>query len=308
MTYPILDLARLKAFVEVASHGSFARAAATLGTAQSVLSRQVSALERDLDGRLFDRTGRGVVVTALGERLLPRGRALIAEAGAFREASRSGREAPSGEVTLGVVPVASRRLVAAVVGAVRDRYPDIRLRAIEAYSGQVEEMLATERIEIGIFNRYREARLPGADLLLRGDMHVITRTGHPAALGAEIALGDLTGVSLALPLRPNSLTSLLTGLAASHHLTLDIRFESGSTSLTREVLLASDLATISAYHVFAAEIASGQVRATRIAHPAIRQMTWMSLASHRPPSEATRAVAALFRRMAASPERLRPDA
>lgn len=298
MTNQILDLARLRAFVEVAAHGSFARAAASLGVAQSVLSRQVSALEREMDGRLFHRTGRGIVPTTFGERMLARGRALIAEAEAFREAGRADRTLPTGEVTIGVVPIASRRLVARVVGSLRERYPGIRLRAIEAYSGQVEEMLAAGLVEIGIFNRYRSGKLAGAELLGQADMHLVTRSGHPALDAEEIALNDLAHIPLALPLRPNSLTSLVSGLAAARGFSLDVRLESGSTALTKEVLLASDLATVSAFHVFAPEVAAGEFDAARIVRPAIQQQTWMSLTSRRPASEAGRAVAGLLRALA----------
>ncbi len=75
--------------------------------------------------------------------------------------------APSriGEVTLGAVPVASRGLIAAIAGEIRNSFPGIRLRALEGYSGQVEEWLASGRVEIGIYNRYRRGRVADAELL-----------------------------------------------------------------------------------------------------------------------------------------------
>ena len=50
------------------AHG--AAAAAALGVAQSVLSRQISTLEGDLGGRLFHRTGRGATLSAFGQSLM----------------------------------------------------------------------------------------------------------------------------------------------------------------------------------------------------------------------------------------------
>ena len=142
-----MDIRQLKTFVEVADNGSYARTAAIVGVAQSALSRQLSALERGIGGRLFHRTGRGVVLTELGERMLPRARALVTDAAAWEEAARSERAEPHGEVTLGVVPVASRGLIAALAAELRSHYPLIRLRALEGYSGQVEEWLAAGRVE-----------------------------------------------------------------------------------------------------------------------------------------------------------------
>ena len=89
-----MDIRQLKTFVEVAANGSYARTAAIVGIAQSALSRQMSALERGIGGRLFHRTGRGVVLTELGERMLPRARALVARCRRLGAGGAS-RNAPS---------------------------------------------------------------------------------------------------------------------------------------------------------------------------------------------------------------------
>jgi DNA-binding transcriptional LysR family regulator len=294
-----MDIRQLKTFVEVATNGSYARTAAIVGVAQSALSRQISALERSIGDRLFHRTGRGVVLTELGERMLPRARALVADAEAWTDAARGERAEPHGEVTLGAVPVASRGLIAAITGEIRNSLPGIRLRALEGYSGQVEEWLASGRVEIGIYNRYRRGRVANAEALARTEVHLITRRSHPMARRREVAVRALADIPLALPVRPNSLTSVLTGLAASQHFEIDIRFEAGSTPLIRDVMLASDLATISPREVFSREIAAGELSAIPIVRPKILQTTWMSLSSHHPPSEAARIVARLIRQMAA---------
>lgn len=294
-----MELRHLKAFVEVATQGSYVRAANTLGIAQSALSRQVSALEREVGGRLFHRNGRGVALTEIGERVLPQGRALIADAAAFGQAARSPMDRPSGEVTLGLVPVASRTLVAGLTAQLRDDFPGIRLRVFEGYSGQVEEWLSTQRVDIAIYNRYRRGRVANAEAILRADTHLIIRTSHPIAQGREVALRVLAEIPLALPVRPNSLTNLLTGLAAAQHFELDIRLEASSTSLIGETMRASDLATISPAQVFSREIASGEFSAVRIVRPTIEQTTWMSFGSHRPLSAAAQIVIRLIRKLTA---------
>jgi len=294
-----MELRHLKAFVEVATQGSYVRAAHALGIAQSALSRQVSALEREVGGRLFHRTGRGVALTETGERVLPQGRALIADATAFEQAARSPADRPAGEVTMGVVPVAARTLVAELIARLRDDYPRIRLRVLEGYSGQVEEWLASQRVDIAIYNRYRRGRVANAEAILRADTHLIIRSSHPIARGREVPLRALAEVPLALPVRPNSLTNLLTGLAAAQHFELDIGLEAGSTSLIGEAIRVSDLATISPAQVFAREIASGEFSAVRMVRPAIEQTTWMSLGSHRPLSAAAQIVVRLIRTLTA---------
>jgi LysR family transcriptional regulator, nitrogen assimilation regulatory protein len=294
-----MDIRQLRTFVDVASHGSYARAALTVGVAQSALSRQMSALEHGIGGRLFHRTGRGVTLTELGERMLPRARALVADAEAWANAARRERAEPSGDVTLGAVPIASRSLMAALAARLRQDFPGIRLRALEAYSGQIEEWLASGRVEIAIYNRYRRGAVANAQALARADVHLIVGRNHLLARRREIAVRAFGEIALVTPVRPNSLTSLLTGLAASQHFDLDIRLEAGSTALIREVLLASDLATISPRTVYAADIASGGLVAIPIVKPKLVQTTWMSLSSHHPPTAAAEIVARLIAQLAA---------
>ena len=54
------DLNKWRAFVAIGELGSLTRAALFLDSNQSLLSRQLNALERECGARLFTRTGRGV--------------------------------------------------------------------------------------------------------------------------------------------------------------------------------------------------------------------------------------------------------
>ena len=81
---PDLDLRKLRYFVAVAELEHFGRAADALHIAQPVLSRQIRALETDLDARLFDRDTRGTRLTAAGQALLRDARELLSGVEAIR--------------------------------------------------------------------------------------------------------------------------------------------------------------------------------------------------------------------------------
>src|ERR1700730_11531487 len=65
-----MDLRRLRTFVAVAELGTVSKAALRLRIGQPALSRQISDLQKELGLRLFDRVGRGLVLTAEGEQFL----------------------------------------------------------------------------------------------------------------------------------------------------------------------------------------------------------------------------------------------
>src|SRR5258707_2510304 len=79
------DLADLTAFVAVADHLSFRRAASRLGVTPSALSHSMRQLEERLGMRLLNRTTRSVSVTDAGLRLLERLRPAISEIGGAPE-------------------------------------------------------------------------------------------------------------------------------------------------------------------------------------------------------------------------------
>jgi DNA-binding transcriptional LysR family regulator len=75
----VISTRQLRYFVEIADSGSFSAAAERLFVAQSALSRQIKALETQLQTPLFERTARQPKLTAAGAAFYPRARNLLSE-------------------------------------------------------------------------------------------------------------------------------------------------------------------------------------------------------------------------------------
>lgn len=94
----------MEAFVRVAECGSFSLAARQLGTAKSVVTKRVKALETRLELPLFHRSTRAVRLSEAGENYYRESRHLVTQVEALNERTRELRRAPAGLLRIHVLP------------------------------------------------------------------------------------------------------------------------------------------------------------------------------------------------------------
>src|ERR671935_980058 len=137
----------VEAFLSVAQHRSFRRAAAELGVTPSAISQAVRVLEARVGAALFMRTTRSVGLTEAGERFLSRARPAFEELVAASGAARELGQRPAGLLRLTVprtvVPILLEPLVASFCQA----YPEVQVEI--AASEQLVD-LAAEGFDAGI--------------------------------------------------------------------------------------------------------------------------------------------------------------
>jgi DNA-binding transcriptional LysR family regulator len=121
------EFAELGAFVAVAEHNNFARAARNLGIAPSTLSHSIKTLEERLGVRLFNRTTRSVALTEAGERLLSRVRPAFADLDEAVDSLNVFRQEVGGTLRISVSTLPGHMILAPVMKGFLDRYPGITL-------------------------------------------------------------------------------------------------------------------------------------------------------------------------------------
>jgi DNA-binding transcriptional LysR family regulator len=104
-----MDLvATLQTFLRVAETGSFSAVATERGVTQPAISRQITALEQQLEARLFERSTHAVVLTEEGRDLVTTAQDLVDAAETLRNSVGRRRGAPAGRVRVSVpVPLGS---------------------------------------------------------------------------------------------------------------------------------------------------------------------------------------------------------
>lgn len=117
----------VEAFLGVAQHRSFRRAAASLGVTPSAMSQAVRALEARVGAALFIRTTRSVGLTEAGERFMARAKPAFEELVAASAAARELGQRPAGLLRISAPPAVVPVLLEPLIASFCQAYPEIEL-------------------------------------------------------------------------------------------------------------------------------------------------------------------------------------
>ncbi len=144
-----MELRNLKTFIRTAELRNFTRAAESLGYAQSTVTAQVEALEKELGMPLFIRNGKRVVLSSAGEELLSyayRFRALEEETRLHFD--RNGK--PAGHLTVGIVESVSVSEYVKGVASYLRKYPEVDLKVTVDTTIRLMEALKKGEIDAAV--------------------------------------------------------------------------------------------------------------------------------------------------------------
>lgn len=288
------DLHKWRAFLAIGELGSLTRAALFLDSNQSLLSRQLNALERECGARLFNRTGRGVELSEVGARLFPRVKALLSDAEQLEKEIRGEAREPVGRVTLGFLPSIAQPLVGRLFSQMRSRYPGVSLKILEGSSGQVEEWLADTRVDIAILYRYGPTLPDTEQSLAVVDSYLIGPPADQRTSASNVPFTAMHELPFILPSAPNGLRTALDTVAKQQHITLAPAVEADSLPLQKLLVATERLYTVLPLHAVWSEVADGRLQASRITDPPFQRTVAMAFSKSKGPARAVTAVTSLI--------------
>lgn len=124
------DWNHIRAFLVTAEEGTLSAAAKSLGLTQPTLSRQVYALEVELNVMLFERVGQRLVLTSSGLELLEHARQMGDAALDFSLSATGQSQAIEGSVTLSVSELTAAYMLPKIVAKLRKEEPGIELEVV----------------------------------------------------------------------------------------------------------------------------------------------------------------------------------
>jgi DNA-binding transcriptional LysR family regulator len=176
-----LDLAQLERFLAISEHGSFRAAADALRLTQPTLSWSIRQLETTVGASLFERGARGAKLTPAGEILLPRARLIVSEGERARHDLDVFKQRSEAFIAIGVAPLFINTIFPVAAAATLAQLPDLTLRVIEGYSGELVAGLQSGKVDIAFGGKPPNVGTEGVifEPTYQGQYLVIARRGHP---------------------------------------------------------------------------------------------------------------------------------
>tara|TARA_R110002167_G_scaffold204404_2_gene408495 strand:- start:24370 stop:25308 length:939 start_codon:yes stop_codon:yes gene_type:complete len=145
-----LSIRHLRAFIAVAQHGSFTRAAEHLHVTQSSLTATIKQLEQQTGLILLDRTTRRVLLNQEGERFLPVAERLLSDFDTAVADLQAVAECQHGQVGIAASPSTLARLLPPVVKAFHGQHPHIGLLLRDDSAASIEQHVMANDVDFGI--------------------------------------------------------------------------------------------------------------------------------------------------------------
>jgi DNA-binding transcriptional LysR family regulator len=268
-----LEIDQLHIMKGILETGSVSKTAVKLQRSKSVVSRELASLEEEC-GQLFYRNGRGLVLTELGESILPHVDLILSTAKGIAEFKMEKKIAALEEVRLAITPAVGGILLP-VFDTLRQTHPRIRLHISEALSAEAIAALEDNRVDVAVFLRQGTSVRRADEIVAELDTYLVGPADDPVMQDEEIAFAALDGLPLLMPGPPSLCRRFFEVTAASKGIKLTVVANANALGPTMYLLRAGKAYLVTPtwpcarepVSLIDAEIRAGRLRAMRIVKP-----------------------------------------
>lgn len=184
----------LRAFLAVARHQNFTRAATELRLSQPSLTMTIRQLEDIVAASLFDRTTRKVVLTPEGTDLFPVAQRLVADFDFAIRDIRLTAATRNSCVRLAVVSSMATQIIPNVLKTLRETHPGIRVQLHEGNSNEVRRLVRRNEVDLGFGSKDGDEAELNFEPLFRDRLGLVMQREDPLAkiaINGSLAWKDL---------------------------------------------------------------------------------------------------------------------
>lgn len=181
---------QLRVFSEVARQLSFSKAAATLHLTPPAVTMQIKELEGHVGMPLFERTGRQVALTTVGEYMLVYARKILATLKDAEDAAARLQKVETGTLTIGMVSTA-KYFLPRLLAEFQREHAGVEIRLIVGNRERLHQMLQGNEVDIAIMGRPPKEMATRAEPFAAHPHVFIAPAEHPLLKRGQLDMGAL---------------------------------------------------------------------------------------------------------------------
>lgn len=230
-----MDLGQVEAFVQVAQHRSFSKAADALFLTQPSVTARIQSLERDLGESLFERNGRGVRLTEMGATFLPHARRALKALQDGRDALDGMRNLDIGTLKLGSALTVSTYVLPRILKQYCTTYPGVEVSVHTGRSEQVLQMVLSDDAHCALERTVHHAEIATVPLY-EDDLVLAAAPSHRFAKTRGVAIEEVGREPLILFDRGSSYNQLIQGVFRQHGIVPHTLMELDTIEATKKMV------------------------------------------------------------------------
>ena len=239
-----VSIKQLKAFVAVVEENSFSLAAERLNATQSGMSMLVQNLELSIGKKLINRVPGKMVLTESGKNFYKYALEILSLMDKALIDAKTDTEDLSGTFNCGLMPTFTRSALPTTLSKFLKEYPKVDVKVTEAYSGVLEDMVRTNKLEFAIVPSVKNPTGLNIEFVSSDLNFLVTKKNSEFEHLKPIKLSKLDKIKIILPGVENSRRISLDEYFATHNIKIDKTLEMDGMIGTLEMVASSDWCAI----------------------------------------------------------------
>jgi LysR family transcriptional regulator, low CO2-responsive transcriptional regulator len=194
-----MDYDQLASFLEVAKQQSFSRAAEKLFRTQPAISAQVRLLEQGCGEKLFDRSGKKVLLTPAGEILSRYAQKMLGLEKEALQAIAELNQTPRGKLYIGANEATCLYVLPKTFARFKHLYPLVQISIYRNFSHKIVQKVQENAVDLGIVTLPQTANNMEIIPVFRDEVQVVVPKNHPLAKKRSVTAKEVAHHPLILP-------------------------------------------------------------------------------------------------------------
>lgn len=254
-----MDYDQLASFLEVAKLHSFSRAAEKIYRTQPAVSAQVRLLEQECGEKLFDRSGKKVLLTPAGEILRRYAEKILGLQKEALQAIAELNQTPRGKLYIGANEATCLYVLPKTFAHFKQLYPLVQISIYRNFSHKIMQKVQEGAVDMGIVTLPQSATNMEVIPVFKDEVQVVVPKNHPLAKQRSVSVQEFAQFPIILP-KTGHTRVVIDRLLREHRDRLQISMELASVETQKKFVGAGLGISLISRSYAQAEVAAGLLR------------------------------------------------